>query len=523
VSGPGSPTPGQSGDPFTPGNFPEPWTDFDVFGRVVRIPVAGPPPFNTLATFNVLVGGIESTGSDLHQATIVAPTPLVINRFDPGPREHREMRYSCTGTLRRMAMEDDGDFVAAVDEVGRRDPAGVTPLEIHGADFDRNGNWLVRVSIGETSEEVLRFYVVLNCWVLFHESEPPPPETPEEHRVRAQASFAANRLDAYRRYIARPGADLWQAVQELLVLDRQLAAAGYPGPALDAQQLTVTALLSYTPDRARQHEYPILLAEQRHNLIVRLLDNGDAVAAAALGPATLASYNDYLSLADPDRWRVAHDLAALPRFLINAGAPAQALEVQRACVQVLRAYTPPADNRLEYTIFFAEQRHNLIARLIDNGAKDEAVALFRETLDGYRDYVAQGDADRWRAGHDLAELASWMDQATHPHEALDAQQLCVQALAAFVPTGDVAREYAIYLAEQRSSLIDRLIGDDHRDEAAALVADTLAGYRDYLARPGVDAERLRRDLRSLADHLAGAALTGEAALVGQLLIDASLA
>jgi hypothetical protein len=438
--------------------------------------------------------------------------------LDPGPLEHREMRYSCTGTLRRVQMVNDGDFVVAVDEIGRRDPAGATPLEVHGADFDRNGNWLVRVSIAVASTETLTALLVLNCWVLFHEAAPPAPETSDEHRIRAQGGFASNQLETYRRYLTLSGADVWQAGQELIVLARQISGAGYLVQALDAQRLTVSALRMSAPDAERRLEYAITFAEQRHNLIVRLIENRQTDEAVALVPETLAGYRDYLAMAGADRWRVAHDLAELSHFLINARRPAESLDIQRACVDVLRSYTATADTALEYVVFFAEQRHNLIFRLHDNTQPEPAVALVAETVSGYLEYAAIDGADLARTRRDLSELANGL-VVDGPAAVVQAQQALVDVLRRIVPPPDGLLDHVIMFAEVRRDLILQLLLLGQIDQAVVLVAETVAGFRTYAGLAGADLRRASQALAALSRPLSATGHVNEIVAVEQAIVD----
>ncbi|WP_331773407.1 DUF1929 domain-containing protein (plasmid) [Embleya sp. NBC_00888] len=77
----------------------------------------------------------------------------------------------------------------------------------------------------------------------------------------------------------------------------------------------------------------------------------------------------------------------------------------------------------------------------------------------------------------------------------------------------------ISFAEARHNLIARLIADGRVEEAVALVAETIAGYRRYARLAGADVMRVGRDLASLADQMTGAHRTLEATAAQQAADD----
>jgi hypothetical protein len=201
------------------------------------------------------------------------------------------------------------------------------------------------------------------------------------------------------------------------------AAAGKAAEAVDAISLAVSILESadVTPDR--QLEYLIMLAEARHNLIARLIDNHQAAQAAALEPAAVAAYKSYAQTAGADVLRVGRDLAQLAVQLANAAQPAAAVDAQQDLVDVLAAApAPAAGDRLEYLIMLAEARHNLIARLIDNHQAAQAAALAAPAIAAYQAYAATPGADLGRTGRDLVQLAAQLRAIGDTADAATAQQ-----------------------------------------------------------------------------------------------------
>jgi hypothetical protein len=94
-------------------------------------------------------------------------------------------------------------------------------------------------------------------------------------------------------------------------------------------------LAGFSPAPAQRLDYLIMLAEGRHNLIARLIDDQQVQTAAALTTQTLTDYRTYAAEPDADVLRVARDLNALSAQLANAGRPHEAVQTQQAEVEVL--------------------------------------------------------------------------------------------------------------------------------------------------------------------------------------------
>jgi hypothetical protein len=401
--------------------------DSEFLKDVVRIPVAGPAPLNTLITFTLPVGNIiYKTGSPdpgaLARVRAAYVTGLTINGYDPGRPENLGLMQSCTASLQSLWTFDDTAFVAAVDAVAIPDPQGTSPVEIKGWQVDEQGRFNLMVYHGTANDEdagVLWVGGLLRCWVLCYEAAPPPAETTEQQSTRAQAIRASQELADYQQYVELRDADLWTASQELTDRARKLEAAGWTEDSLDVQQLIVKALRDYTPSADQQVDYLIFFAEQRQNLIARLIDLNRLEDAADLGPETVAGYRDYYGLltgSDHDvvvRTRLDPDLTELQRQLRFVHLTDEPLQAIQLLVQGFRDSTPPTEDtdRLDFEIKFAEAQQDLIARLIDDTQIPAAQALVDETLDAYRRYASEAKADQAQAVADLTDLARILREA----------------------------------------------------------------------------------------------------------------
>jgi hypothetical protein len=180
------------------------------------------------------------------------------------------------------------------------------------------------------------------------------------------------------------------------------------------------------PSEADRLEHHVMLAESRHNLVVRLIEDHRVDEAAALVATTVASYKDYAALAGADLFRVARDLAQLGAQVANAGGPGEAVVVQQALVDLLAAMVPSEADRLEHHVMLAESRHNLVVRLIEDHRLDQAAGLVAVTVASYKDYAALAGADRPRVARDLAQLAAQLESAGLPNEAQTVRQAAAE-------------------------------------------------------------------------------------------------
>jgi hypothetical protein len=156
----------------------------------------------------------------------------------------------------------------------------------------------------------------------------------DDHRPDTVAALAPQAITAYREYAATAGADILRVARDLTDLDKQLDGLGLTTQALDAQQAAVDVLSGFTPAEADRPDDQIAVAEARHNLIVRLLENSRPAEAANLVAQTLTAYRDYVAAPGADLTRVARDLAELAGLLAQAGLTAEAADTQRTLDQI---------------------------------------------------------------------------------------------------------------------------------------------------------------------------------------------
>ena len=259
---------------------------------MIRIPVSGPGALNTLASFTLPVGALHYGEIRFRQGRAPFITGLVINGYDPGRPENVGLAHSCTVAILHVGIDRTATLTAGADAVGIADPQGGSPSDpqggspvvVKGWDVDDQGRFKLMIYQGQgatTPPEppfgqrplvTLTWWMKLRCWVLFHEPTSPPPETDEELAVRSAAMFASQKIDAYQQYVTLPDADLWKASQEMADLARPLEAAQWLDEAITVHQLTVATLRNYTPPADQRVEYLISFAEQRQNLIARLIE-----------------------------------------------------------------------------------------------------------------------------------------------------------------------------------------------------------------------------------------------------------
>ena len=211
---------------------------------------------------------------------------------------------------------------------------------------------------------------------------------------------------------------------ELTAVAGLLSTVGLTAKAAEAQQTVVDLLRGFTPAEADRLEYLISFAEAQHNLIVRLRDAQDFPPAVALAGPTVAGYRDYATQPGADLARVQRDLADLVKPLLVVGAPGQALDAERAALEILERIVPAAGGALDHEIAVAEAQHNVVARLLDNHLDDEGKQLAAATIRAYVDYAGKPGATVSRAIADLEEFsthvlapASLTDLAAQAHQA----------------------------------------------------------------------------------------------------------
>ncbi|RMB57260.1 hypothetical protein [Tessaracoccus antarcticus] len=141
---------------------------------VVRIPILGPAPFNTLAFVRTLAWIEEYTHSDdkLHRHTGTFSTPLYLRNYDRENPAQQQLQHSSTATISMMQIshtqkpfEDAGDnFVIAVDRISPElliEPSGRVQITVEWASKSDN-------QFGTRHAQI-------SSWILCY--EPPTPAT----------------------------------------------------------------------------------------------------------------------------------------------------------------------------------------------------------------------------------------------------------------------------------------------------------------------------------------------------------
>jgi len=79
---------------------------------VFRIPVAGPPPFNTLAVVRTVffVTSLHMEDERVYPFRVAMPTNLVLAGYDRRRPEQQKVQHSSSATLRMMQINAQGTF-----------------------------------------------------------------------------------------------------------------------------------------------------------------------------------------------------------------------------------------------------------------------------------------------------------------------------------------------------------------------------------------------------------------------------
>ena len=157
-----------------------------VSSRVVRIPAAGPSPFNTLVNVHCARPGtgILTQHSGTSKALITVTTDFLLLGFDPyNPPPNPYPYHSTTVVLQALSLSDDTSFTMAIDAVS--------------AHFADDGHWTVTadttlsISYSTFTTRWETLTPVLSSWVLCYEPPPlPPPPLPPPPRIKLVGSLA---------------------------------------------------------------------------------------------------------------------------------------------------------------------------------------------------------------------------------------------------------------------------------------------------------------------------------------------
>ncbi|MFL5653923.1 MAG: hypothetical protein ACJ8CB_07075 [Ktedonobacteraceae bacterium] len=290
-----------------------------------------------------------------------------------------------------------------------------------------------------------------------------------------------------------------------------------PVDPLDALRTAVDVFRDFDPPAAILSEYLLAYGQAVHVLVAFLLGIGRVDEALSLireGVRVEVAAGNAPG-ADPEA--IAPELTTLAGILSSLGHTAEGVDAQQAVVDMLIRFASAAAARPAYQLAVGEAVHNLIVRLLDDSRLSGIATLATQALSAYRKYAATPGADVVRVAADLSALSKQLTAAGRPHEAVLTQQAEVDVLVGFTPPAEKRLDYLLALAEGRHNLIARLIDDQRVEQGAALVAETIAAYRDYVGQPGADVMRVAGDLSALSAQLAAASRPHEAVLTQQAL------
>ena len=138
---------------------------------VLRIPITGPAPYNTLAVLRTIapLGPTQWATGDLRRTTFDIKTDLNLMGYRPDRPEQQTVHHSSSATIRMMQIaEGDGPhlgdwnttWVYAVDRVHPE------------SKIDEDGNWIVTVDSASAIDGRLAVgSCEISSWVMFWEGE----------------------------------------------------------------------------------------------------------------------------------------------------------------------------------------------------------------------------------------------------------------------------------------------------------------------------------------------------------------
>ncbi|SFU10348.1 hypothetical protein SAMN05660657_05715 [Geodermatophilus amargosae] len=131
---------------------------------VIRIPVAGSAPFNTLAVvWAVGLGTLAPADGKLHKFRVTWPTNLVLTGYDPLRPEQQRVLHSSSAWIRTTAIDPQSgifsdantSFTSAVDEVQAE------------SKLDEDGRWHISVDVASSAVDANTVtQVEISSWVL---------------------------------------------------------------------------------------------------------------------------------------------------------------------------------------------------------------------------------------------------------------------------------------------------------------------------------------------------------------------
>ena len=135
-------------------------------------------------------------------------------------------------------------------------------------------------------------------------------------------------ITSYRDYAALPGADAVTVAGDLFALDKQLG----PPPSsvhVDIERAAVNVTTTVPPLPGHEAQHQLAKAESLHNLMIRLLENGQSAEAADLPRQILAAYQQAAASAGVEVTQLKTDLTDLVGQLKAAGFTAESTSAQQ--------------------------------------------------------------------------------------------------------------------------------------------------------------------------------------------------
>ena len=139
---------------------------------VVRIPVAGPAPYNTLAVLRTkaVITPYSVSSGDIDRQTLSMPTALYLAEYDKNRPEQQHVVHSSSATIYIMQISKESDFITDDDNTTFLIAADEVQSE---STIDDDGRWVVTVNVAESFWQVYAMASVeVSSWVLCY--EPPP-------------------------------------------------------------------------------------------------------------------------------------------------------------------------------------------------------------------------------------------------------------------------------------------------------------------------------------------------------------
>jgi hypothetical protein len=365
---------------------------------VVRIPVAGPAPFNTLAVVRTEASGMlhSNAPGQLLRWRSTTETPLVLAGYDPRRPEQQHVVHSSSATLHMMQTSDGTDFVHAVDAV------------VAESTINEDGRWMVSIdSAAEAGKVTAATGVEISSWVLCFE----PPLVGEPPTGRPSTGS-----------VTTSGLDPIKVVNQLRQRSVELVVAERLPQAADAIEAALEVLRGYSPAASGAADYQWLLVFvllDRFRLLLTMQRVEEAHGAAL---EAIQAYREVAATPGADVAGVGSSLLSFSSYLASAGLHPESIAAAQGAVDLLREVQPPPQALLTHRQVLAQALHVLVQHLIAAGRIDQAHGAALEAIQAYREVAATPGADVAGVGSSLLSFSSYLASAgLHPESIAAAQ------------------------------------------------------------------------------------------------------